>query len=102
MLKEMPSNLGWDLPVLDLLRHSQEGLLDIRCILRRCLQEGNAQLVGKFLHGKQVDVNINHGRNQLHKLAFATLYSTTFLLVKSDLLPTSNLFTPSDAYLSIS
>jgi hypothetical protein len=28
---------------------------------------------------------------------FATPYSTTFLLVKSDLLPTSNLFTPSEA-----
>ncbi len=33
---------------------------------------------------------------------FATPYSTTFLLVKSDLLPTSSLLTPSDAYRSIS
>lgn len=35
-------------------------------------------------------------------LTLAALYSTTFLLVKSDLLPTSSLFTPSDAYRSIS
>ena len=30
-------------------------------------------------------------------LTFATLYSTTFLLVKSDLLPTRSLLTPSEA-----
>lgn len=35
-------------------------------------------------------------------LTFAAVYSTTFLLVKSDLLPTRSLLTPSDAYLSIS
>ena len=32
----------------------------------------------------------------------ATLYSTTFLPVRSDLLPTRSLFTPSEAYRSIS
>jgi hypothetical protein len=32
-----------------------------------------------------------------YERTFATPYSTTFLLVKSDLLPTSNLFTPSEA-----
>ena len=38
-----------------------------------------------------------------HKcITFATLYSTTFLLVRSDLFPTNNLLTPSDAYRSIS
>ena len=35
-------------------------------------------------------------------ITFATVYSTTFLLVRSDLFPTNNLLTPSDAYLSIS
>jgi len=33
---------------------------------------------------------------------FATVYSTTFLPVRSDLFPTRSLLTPSDAYLSIS
>ena len=38
-----------DLPILDLLRHGQEGLLNVRRVLRRGLEEGNAELVGKFL-----------------------------------------------------
>ena len=37
------------LPILDLLRHSQECLLDVRCILGRGLQERDRELVGKFL-----------------------------------------------------
>lgn len=38
-----------DVPVLDLLRHRQESLLDVGRILGRGLQEGNGQLVGEFL-----------------------------------------------------
>lgn len=37
------------LPIFDLLGHGQEGLLDIRCILGRGLQERDGQLIGKFL-----------------------------------------------------
>lgn len=38
-----------DVPVLDLLRHSQESLLDVGSVLRRRLQEGDAELVSEFL-----------------------------------------------------
>ena len=38
------------IPVLDLLRHRQECLLDIRRVLRGCLKDGYRQLVRKFLH----------------------------------------------------
>lgn len=37
------------LPVLDLLSHGQESLLDVCGALRRCLEEGDAELVRKFL-----------------------------------------------------
>lgn len=37
------------IPVLNLLGHRQESLLDVRRILRRSLQEWDAQLVRKFL-----------------------------------------------------
>lgn len=36
-------------PVLDLLRHCQERLLDIRGVLRRGLEEGDVKLVREFL-----------------------------------------------------
>jgi hypothetical protein len=36
-------------PILDLLCHSQESLLDVGCVLRRSLKERDVQLVGKFL-----------------------------------------------------
>jgi hypothetical protein len=36
-------------PVLDLLCHGQESLLDVGCILGGCLKEGNRELVGEFL-----------------------------------------------------
>ena len=38
------------LPVLDLLCHCQESLLDIRGILCGCLKEGDGQLIGEFLY----------------------------------------------------
>lgn len=45
-----------NLPVLDLLCHGQESLLDICRILRRGLKEWDRKLVGKFLqrHGKLI------------------------------------------------
>lgn len=36
-------------PVLDLLGHRQESLLNVGGVLRRGLKEGNAQLVSEFL-----------------------------------------------------
>ena len=39
------------LPIFDLLSHCQERLLDIGGVLGRSLQEGNGQLVCKFLQG---------------------------------------------------
>lgn len=36
-------------PILDLLRHGQEGLLDVGCVLCRRLQERDGQLVCEFL-----------------------------------------------------
>lgn len=45
-----PALAMWlDVPVLDLLRHSQESLLDVSGVLRRRLQEGDAELVSEFL-----------------------------------------------------
>lgn len=38
-----------NLPVLDLLRHGQESLLDIGGVLGRSLQERNTELIGEFL-----------------------------------------------------
>jgi hypothetical protein len=34
---------------LDLAGHGQEGLLDVGCVLGRCLEEGNAEAVREFL-----------------------------------------------------
>jgi hypothetical protein len=42
-------HLGGHLPILDLFGHGQEGLLDIRCVLGRGLQERDDQLIGEFL-----------------------------------------------------
>jgi hypothetical protein len=85
-----------NLPVLDLLCHGQESLLDICRILRRGLKEWDRKLVGKFLQ-RQREINIIRQDCLNYERTFATPYSTTFLLVKSDLLPTSSLFTPSEA-----
>lgn len=88
-----------DIPVLNLLGHRQEGLLDVCGVLGRRLEEGDVQLIGKFLHNAE---QVVHMKQTVFRHTFAALYSTTFLLVKSDLLPTRSLLTPSDAYLSIS
>ncbi len=40
-------------PVLNLFGHGQEGLLYVRGILRRSLQERNVQLVGEFLRNNR-------------------------------------------------
>lgn len=42
-------------PILDLLRHRQERLLDIRRVLRTCLQHRDAQLVRKLLGDSILD-----------------------------------------------
>lgn len=42
-------HLGGHLPILDLLGHGQERLLDIRCVLGGGLQERDGQLIGEFL-----------------------------------------------------
>lgn len=44
-----------DLPVLDLLGHGQESLLDVGRVLGRSLQERNAELVGERLGRRVVD-----------------------------------------------
>ena len=44
-----------DIPVLNLLSHRQEGLLNVCGVLGRRLEEGDVQLIGEFLHNaKQV------------------------------------------------
>lgn len=82
-------------PLLDLAGHGQEGLLNIRRVLGGCLEERDAQAVGKFL--------LDHVVSERHQslvafiLTLATVYSTTFLSDISLLLPTSSLLTPSVA-----
>lgn len=51
--------------------------------------------------GLDINLGMRFGYTKVSQ-TFATLYSTTFLLVKSDLLPTRSLSTPSEAYRSIS
>lgn len=41
--------VGWDGPVLDLLRHGQEGLLDVGGLLGRRLEERDGERVGELL-----------------------------------------------------
>lgn len=86
-------------PVLDLLGHGQEGLLYVGRVLCRGLEEGDVELVGEFLEG-------GCGRGQFwrewedaraRERTLATACSTTFLLVRSLLLPTRSLLTPSTA-----
>ena len=51
-----------DVPILDLLGHCQESLLDVSRVLRRGLEEGNVQLIGKFLKGAaSVAVGVRYG-----------------------------------------
>lgn len=47
---------GCNSPVFDLLSHSQERLFNVSCVFRRCLEEGNGQLIREFL-------NIDGGRS---------------------------------------
>ena len=44
---------GDNIPVLNLLRHSQKSLLDVGRVLSRGLQERNGQLVREFLQFDQ-------------------------------------------------
>lgn len=106
--------------LLDLARHGEERLLDIAGVLRRGLEEGDAEAVGEFLFcvsgaalscvtpqpghpdaaSKEMKARSGKGRGcsavpGYH--TFATVYSTTFLSAMSLLLPTSSLLTPSVA-----
>jgi hypothetical protein len=45
-------NLQSDSPVLDLLGHGQESLLDVGSVLGRGLEERNSELVGEFLRSR--------------------------------------------------
>jgi hypothetical protein len=87
------------IPVFDLFGHRQERLLDVGSILSRRLKEWDGELIRKFLSRLSNLVARSPSRKGR---TLATLYSTTFLLVKSDLLPTRSLLTPSEAYRSIS
>ena len=91
-------------PLFDLSSHGQEGLFDIRGVLRGCLQERNAKAVGEFLYFHQTsDFALARSIDDKDLIrTFATVYSTTFLSDISLLLPTNSLFTPSVAYRSIS
>ena len=40
---------GLDVPILDLLGHCQESLLNVCSVLRRGLEEWDVQLIGEFL-----------------------------------------------------
>lgn len=45
----MTRGAAGDAPVLDLLGHSQKGLLDVGCVLGGCLEEGDADGLCEFL-----------------------------------------------------
>ena len=93
------------IPVLDLSCHGHECLFHIGGILGTCLEEWDTNLVSKCLCIATVltAVNVGLGFNYWSRaITFAVWVSTTFFAVKSLLLPTSNLFTFSFAYLSIS
>jgi hypothetical protein len=78
--------------LLDLSSHGQEGLLDVACVLGRCLEEGDSDTVGEFLLWSAL------GRyDAVVQLTLATVYSTALLSVISLLLPTKSLLTPSVA-----
>lgn len=51
----LDAHLRVDSPVLDLLGHGKESLLDVGGVLGRGLEEGDAELVGKGLGGSVVD-----------------------------------------------
>jgi hypothetical protein len=92
-------------PFLDLPRHGQESLFDIRCVFGRGLEEGDAQAVSEFLLGSQLIyllLVIRWMPAGVNIYTFATVYSTTFLSDISLLFPTKSLLTPSVAYRSIS
>lgn len=93
---------GKHIPVLNLLRHGQERLLNIGRVLGGSLKEGDRELVCELLQNWITVFLASLSNEATGILTLATVYSTTFLLVKSDLLPTRSLFTPSDAYRSIS
>lgn len=51
------SHVGSAHPVLDLLRHGQEGLFNIGRVLGRCFEEGDLELISKVLKDEfQADI----------------------------------------------
>lgn len=100
-----------NVPVLDLLGHRQEGLLDVGGLLGRRLEERNAERVCKLLNshihhpGRYRSVSLGKAKETMtlkRGRTFAAACSTTFLATRSFLFPTSSLLTPSTAYRSIS
>lgn len=96
--------------ILDLGCHGHERLFNIGGILGRCLEEWNAQLLCVFLWLKQQQKTVYTLVSILRKnhewyswggcfseRTIAVVWSTTFFVVKSHLLPTSNLLTFSHA-----
>lgn len=92
--------------ILYLGSHRQESLFNIRCVFSWSLQKWNTQLTCVFLIRSKKNKKFYLFTWNICKwkmiLTAAVFVSTTFLVVKSHLLPTSNLFTFSQAYRSIS
>lgn len=87
---------------LDLPRHCQKSLLDIRSVLRRGFQERDPKAVGEFLNQQHIASITHSARNEeshtkVWPHTLATVYSTTFLSSISLLFPTRSLLTPSVA-----
>jgi len=65
-----------DAPILDLLGHSQERLLDVGRTLRGGLKEGNVELVGEFLQceiGRVMIGRVKGGRESATDLCHGVL-----------------------------
>lgn len=62
-------------PVLDLLRHSQECLLDVGGILCRGFQERNRELVGEVLQDKALAIITKRHHNNPTHLGHAVLHN---------------------------
>lgn len=56
---------GNSVPVLDLLSHRQESLLDVGCVLGRRLEEGDRELICELLQWRQCLVRRGAARTHL-------------------------------------
>lgn len=87
----------WPDAILDFCCHCHKGLLDVGCVLGRCLEERDSELIGVFLKQREIHEPTRALRLRFRSLTVAVVVSTTFFVVKSHLLPTSSLFTFSHA-----